>query len=146
MMTAAAQLLQEGCLLRLMDIPDKQIPTADPAAVIEQYRGWIKKIASKYAGLVEESGAVDMEDLIQVGSMAILEAQKTFDPEGGRNFTGWSYMPIRNAMLEQLAKALLPIEVKRDASAYQETGKANNPLQSLNALSPKAVTVGGKDT
>lgn len=88
--------------MRLKDIPDKQIPTADPADVIEQYKGWIVKIAKKYAGLVEESGAVDMDDLIQAGSMAILEAQKTFDPEGGRNFIGWSYMPIRNAMLHLL--------------------------------------------
>lgn len=88
--------------MRLKDIPDKQIPTADPAAVIEQYRGWIAKIANKYAGLVAESGAVDMDDLIQAGSMAILEAQKTYNPEGGRNFTGWSFMPIRNAMLDLL--------------------------------------------
>lgn len=88
--------------MRSDDIPDKQIPTADPAAVIEQYHGLIVKIAKKYTGLLEESGAVDMDDLIQVGNIAVLKAQKTFDPEAGSSFLTWVYKPVKHAMLAQL--------------------------------------------
>lgn len=81
-------------------IPDNEIPAADPAAVIKQYERWIRKIVKRYAGLLSDTGAVDTEDMIQAGSMAILEAQKTFDPEAGASFISWSYKPVRNAILE----------------------------------------------
>ena len=86
--------------MRTGNIPDKDIPTADPAEVIQQYSAWIQKVANKYTGIVNDSGVFDMEDLHQAGCMALLEAQKTFDPDGGRNFMSWSLLPIRNAMLD----------------------------------------------
>ena len=86
--------------MRTGNISDKDIPTADPAELIEQYSAWIQKIANKYTEIVNDSGVFDMEDLHQAGCMALLEAQKTFDPDGGRNFMSWSLLPIRNAMLD----------------------------------------------
>ena len=85
-----------------MRIPDKDIPMADPAEVIQQYSAWVQKIANKYTGIVEDSGVFDMEDLHQSGCMALLEAQKTFDPDRGKTFMSWSYLTIKNAMLTLL--------------------------------------------
>lgn len=85
--------------MRHGDIPDKEIPAANPVDVISQYEGWINRIVKKYSGLLIETGAVDVEDMKQAGKMALLEAQKTYDPCGGSSFMSWSYKPIRNAIL-----------------------------------------------
>ena len=85
-----------------MRIPDKDIPMADPAEVIQQYSAWVQKIANKYTGIVEDSGVFDMEDLHQSGCMALLEAQKTYDPDRGKTFMSWSYLTIKSAMLTLL--------------------------------------------
>ena len=83
-------------------IADKEIPSADPAAVLEQYKAWIHRIAKKYYGLVNNSGAYDAEDLYQAGCLGLIKAQKTYNPESGLKFLTWSYNPIAQAMLEQL--------------------------------------------
>jgi len=86
--------------LLLKDIADKDIPTANPSDVIRQYQGWIKRIAKKYAGFLNDTGAVDTEDMIQAGNIAVLEAQKTYDPNCGSTFLSWTFKPIRNAILK----------------------------------------------
>ena len=108
--------------MRKTPIPDQEIPDADPAALMEQYAAWIQKIANQYAALVEESGAYDMEDLLQAAALGLLEAQKTYNPEKGCTFLSWSYAPIRYAMLELLGyrdknrtippAALIPLDAK----------------------------------
>ena len=84
--------------MRRVAIPDNEIPSANPEDVILQYEKWIKRIAQRYTGYIEQTGAIDMDDLVQVGRIAILDAQKTFDPDAGCSFMGWSLNPIRNAM------------------------------------------------
>ena len=88
--------------MQSVDIPDRDIPTADSAEVIRQYKGWVYRIAKRYASFLENTGAFDMEDLIQAGNIGLLEAQKTYNPERGKNFIGWSFFYIRNAMYNQL--------------------------------------------
>lgn len=79
-------------------IPDKEIPAADPADVILQYEAWINKIVKRYSGMLNDTGAVDTEDMIQAGNVGLLEAQKTYDPNRGSSFISWSYKPIRNSI------------------------------------------------
>ncbi len=79
-------------------IADKDIPGADPAAVIEQYTTWIKKVANRYNGILEQTGAISEDDLFQVGCMALLEAQKKYNPDAGMKFMSYSFNHIRNAM------------------------------------------------
>ena len=88
--------------MRQSDIRDELIPNADPAEITEQFAGWVKRIADRYTNLLEESGAVDMEDLIQAGYIGLLDAQKKYDPNAGSSFLHYSFRWIRNAMLEQL--------------------------------------------
>lgn len=86
--------------MRPGDIPDNEIPAADPADLIRQYEGWINHIVKRYSGLLTDTGAIDIEDMIQAGNMAILEAQKTYKPDEGSSFASWSYRPVRNAILK----------------------------------------------
>lgn len=83
-------------------IPDKDIPSADPEAVVEQYAAWIQKLANKYQELANQSNSVDIEDLKQTGVIGLLEAQRNYDPDKGASFLTYSYEWIRKRMLELL--------------------------------------------
>ena len=80
------------------DIPDEQIPTASPEAVVIQYSGLIKKIAGRYSAFVDRSGAFDTDDLLQAGRIAILEAQSKYDPGKGISFVNFSINYLKKGM------------------------------------------------
>lgn len=84
--------------MRPGNIPDDKIPTADPAEIVRQYTGFVKYIANRYAGIIRESGAFDFEDLLQAGTVGLLEAQQRYNPTAGK-FTTYSFPLIRNAIL-----------------------------------------------
>ena len=88
--------------MRDTDILDIDIPGADPAAVVAQYEPFIKKLASRYTSILDRSGAVGLEDLYQVGCIAVLEAQKRYDPAGGASFITFITLPIKSAMRRAL--------------------------------------------
>ncbi|MBR6165551.1 MAG: sigma-70 family RNA polymerase sigma factor [Clostridia bacterium] len=75
-------------------IRDADIPTADPADIVEQYKRWVCKIANQYQSFLGKNGRMDMEDLKQAGYIGLLQAQKTYIPDNGA-FTGWSAFYIR---------------------------------------------------
>lgn len=83
-----------------MHYTDKEIPTADPADILQQYEGLIRKIVKRYSGMLSDTGAIDAEDMIQAARMAVLEAQKTYDPKGGSSFLSYSCKPIKYAILK----------------------------------------------
>ena len=87
--------------MRPYDIPDNEIPTADPAAVIEQDTPYIKYLAKRYESVVARSGVVGMDDLIQVGRIAVSEAQKKYQP-GNYSFIQILFYDIRRRMREEL--------------------------------------------
>ena len=88
--------------MRPTDISDKQIPTADPGQLIIQYTPLIYKIALRYQRVLEQTGSVDVDDLLQAGRIAIYTAQKTYDPEGGATFKSFIFDRIRSAMRRTL--------------------------------------------
>ena len=57
-------------------IEDRDIPGADPAQVIEQYEPYLQKLANRYIPALAQTGAVGMDDLVQVGRIAVTEAQR----------------------------------------------------------------------
>ena len=83
-------------------IPDADIPKADPAAVVRQYSPFVRKLAGKYSLVLNQTGAIDFDDLYQVGCIALLSAQKTYKPEEEKSFLGWSALYIKNAMRREL--------------------------------------------
>ncbi len=84
------------------NIPDTEIPAADPAEVVKQYEPLIFKIANRYSPILDRSGAVGLEDLEQAGRLAVLHAQSKYDPEGGASFFTYSSYWIRSAIRRAL--------------------------------------------
>ena len=83
-------------------IPDKDIPGADPDQLVFCFFPWVKKIALRYHALLDRTGAVDLDDLCQVGSLALLKAKEKYDPEAGASFLHFSQYYIRNAIRREL--------------------------------------------
>lgn len=83
-------------------IADVDIPGAEPAAVIKQYDPLIQKIANRYIPILDRSGAVGMDDLIQVGRIKVLQAQKCYDPAAGASFLTFIYKPVKWAVMHAL--------------------------------------------
>lgn len=83
-------------------IEDRDIPGADPAAVVAQFEPFIRKLAKRYTALLERTGAVALEDLHQVGRLAVLQTQKTYNPESGYTFMRCLFYEIRRYMRKEL--------------------------------------------
>lgn len=88
--------------MRDTDILDKDIPGADPAAIVAQYDAFIRKIARRYTPVLDKTGAVDLDDLQQVGRCALLNAQSKYDPAEGGSFASFAFNWIRSAMRRAL--------------------------------------------
>lgn len=82
-------------------IPDSDIPGADPARVVAQYEPFVKKLANRYIPILDRSGAVGLDDLYQVGRIAVLKAQKQYKPDDG-SFLHLLYFAIRREMRNAL--------------------------------------------
>ncbi len=82
-------------------IADAEIRSADPAAVVEQYEPYLQKIANKYINILQITGAVDMDDLLQAGRIAIIEAIKQYNPDRG-SFINLLFYYVRTAMRREL--------------------------------------------
>ena len=79
-------------------IMDKDIPTADPGELIIQYTPLIYKIANRYRSYTDKLPAIDEDDLLQAGRIAIYNAQKKYDPDGGASFLTYAFDMVRNSM------------------------------------------------
>lgn len=62
-----------------------------------EHDGLVYSIARRYARYVSLVGHVDLDDLIQAGRMAVLEAKKTYNPEKSA-FSSWAYLYIHKAI------------------------------------------------
>ena len=94
-------------------IADRDIPGAEPAAVIEQYEPYLQKLANRYAPVLSRTGAVGMDDLIQVGRIAITDAQQKYNPERG-SFLNFLFYIVRRAMRQalEIAPRGIPFKTK----------------------------------
>lgn len=86
----------------LPTIPDKDIRDADPERLLFCFQPFIRKIAQRYAGFLEKTGAVDYDDLIQTGNIALIDAQQKYDPDKGCTFMSFAFNFLRNAMRDTL--------------------------------------------
>lgn len=73
----------------------------DPEVLVRQHRDLVRRIAwSVYGGL---SSKVELEDLIQIGLIALVEAARTFE-ERGAVFASYAATRVRGAMIDQLRR------------------------------------------
>ena len=115
-------LCKGGVLSLPQTIKDADIPGAAPEELIESFRPWIYKIAKRYNERLKSTGACDMEDLFQAGCIALLQAQKTYDPDAGASFTTYSFYYLRSAIRRELGlqKDNEPVTISLDSAAYNE--------------------------
>ncbi len=74
-----------------------QVP---PEALVEQYAPMVKRIGLHLHGRLPDN--VELDDLIQVGLMALLEAAKHYSPSKGASFQTYASIRVRGAMLDEV--------------------------------------------
>ena len=71
--------------------------------ILEQYHPLVRYIARRAC---YSSSTLDINDLYQVGDMAVLRAVKAYDPSSGRNIKSFVSNSIRNAIFNEAARFL----------------------------------------
>ena len=74
-----------------------QVPSE---ALVEQYAPMVKRIGVHLRGRLPDN--IELDDLIQVGLMALLEAAKQYSPSKGASFQTYASIRVRGAMLDEV--------------------------------------------
>ncbi len=77
-------------------------PAGGPDALVRSHIPLVRKIAWHVHGRV--SSAIDIEDLAQIGMIALVEAANSFE-DRGHAFTTYASLRIRGAMIDQLRRS-----------------------------------------
>jgi len=72
-----------------------------PDLLAQQYMPLVRKIAWHVHGRV--SSAIDIEDLLQIGMVALVEAANNFE-DRGHGFAAYAQMRVRGAMIDHLRR------------------------------------------
>ncbi len=108
--------------------------TRAAATLIEEHAELVRRIA--YALQRRLPGHVDVDDLIQVGLIALLEASERHEPERGASFTTYAALRIRGAMVDELRRldfaprSLRPWVRERDRVAHRLEHSRGRPVRS----------------
>ena len=78
------------------------IAAPDPEQLIRMNFGLVRKIAWHTHGRV--SSAIDIEELMQIGMIALIEAARAFEDRGQAAFTTYASVRVRGAMIDALRK------------------------------------------
>jgi RNA polymerase sigma factor for flagellar operon FliA len=73
----------------------------EPEALVREHRDMVRRIAWHVYGGV--SSKVELEDLIQIGLVALVESAQTFE-ERGASFKAYAATRVRGAMIDQLRR------------------------------------------
>jgi RNA polymerase sigma factor (sigma-70 family) len=111
----------------MVDIPDDAV-----AQVLDQYHPLVRYIAKR---AFHSSSTLDINDLYQVGDMAVLRAVKAYDPSSGRNIKSFVANSIRNAIFNEAARFLgvFTVDVRTTTQAsfaakMHEKGKSDEEI------------------
>ena len=75
----------------------------DQAELVRKHAPLVKRIAYHLIGRLPSS--VDVDDLIQAGTIGLLLAGRNFSPDKGANFETYAGIRIRGAMIDELRKS-----------------------------------------
>jgi RNA polymerase sigma factor (sigma-70 family) len=70
----------------------------------EEHLVFVRRIAGKVSRRSRRSSAVDFDDLVQAGTVALLEAKERFDPEYGVSFRSFAKKRVVGAMYDELRR------------------------------------------
>lgn len=94
-------------------------PPPTPEALIRQHMKLVRRIAWHVHGSV--SSAIEVEDLIQTGLVALIEAASAFEDRGQVTFVQYLNTRVRGAMIDALRRqATLTRGAMRRRKTYQE--------------------------
>jgi RNA polymerase sigma factor (sigma-70 family) len=82
----------------MVDVPDDSI-----SQILDQYHPLVMHIAKRACC---SSSTLDINDLCQVGDMAVLRAVKSYDPASGCNIKSFVASAIRNSIFNEAARFL----------------------------------------
>lgn len=75
----------------------------DQTELVRKHASLVKRIAYHLIGRLPSS--VDVDDLIQAGTIGLLLAGRNFSPDKGANFETYAGIRIRGAMIDELRKS-----------------------------------------
>jgi len=114
--------------------------TTDPEALVKSHLGLVRKIAWHVHARV--STAIDVEDLVQIGMIALIEASRAFEDRGSAAFATYATVRVRGSMIDQLRKSatLVRSAIKR----RREFGEAKSVLEGLLGRPPTDAEMAGQ--
>ena len=100
---------------------------SEPDALVQAHLQLVRRIAWHVHARV--STAIDVEDLIQIGMIALIEAARAFEDRGSAAFATYATVRIRGSMIDQLRKSatLVRSAIRR----RREFGEAKSVLEGL---------------
>ncbi|MCC5793123.1 MAG: RNA polymerase sigma factor FliA [Chromatiales bacterium] len=105
-----------------------------PETLVEQHAPLVKRIAWHLRGRLPAE--TDMDDLVQVGLIALLEAARSYSPDRGASFETYAGIRIRGAMLDEVRRAnWVPRSVYRQQRALSTAIQAVEDRQGTPASS-----------
>lgn len=75
----------------------------DADALVTAHLGLVRKLAWHVHSRV--SSAIDVEDLVQIGTIALIEAARSFEDRGQASFATYATMRVRGGMIDALRKS-----------------------------------------
>ncbi len=79
-----------------------RLAQTDPERLISSHLALVRRIAWHVHARV--SSAIDVEDLVQIGMVALIEAARGFEDRGHAAFATYASVRVRGAMIDQLRK------------------------------------------
>ncbi|RYY27436.1 MAG: FliA/WhiG family RNA polymerase sigma factor [Sphingomonadales bacterium] len=98
------------------------VPKRDAEALVRRHLPLVRRIAWHVHGSM--SSIVEVEDLIQIGMVALIEAVGGFEDRGQVTFEQYLHTRVRGSMIDELRRqATLTRGAMRRRKAYQDTVK-----------------------
>lgn len=99
-----------------------------PPALVSSHLGLVRKVAWQVHGRVSRS--IEVEDLVQIGMIALIEAAHHFEPRPGASFATYALIRVRGAMIDELRRQAhmtrgMLMRRKRVEAARRELSRAN---------------------
>lgn len=92
-------------------------------------------VALRYKAAAEANGAADVDDLEQLAALAMMEALKTWKPDGGTSFIGWYRYFVQKACAQALGlKGRNRVEHYQKISLYTPIGGDDEDLTLADTL------------
>lgn len=95
-----------------------------PEILVEKHAPLVKRIAAHLLGRLPDG--IEIDDLIQVGLIALLDAARAYSPDKGASFETYASIRVRGAMLDEVrANDWAP------RSVYRKQRQLNSAIQAV---------------